>query len=102
MTNLPTVAAAATAAAVTAATTATGFVLRLVDLQRTTTHLLAVEGLLGRHRRVVVHLDEAEASGTAGLAVHDQRDRVNLAVGTERFADVIFGRRERQVANVQF
>ena len=44
----------------------------------------------------------AEATGTTGLAVVDQCNRVNRAMLAEQFGDFVFGRAEGQVAHVQF
>ena len=83
------------------ATRALGLGLRFVHLERTSVHLEPVEvldgaGGLGVRR----HLDEAETTGTAGVAIVDQRDGVDGAVGGEQGADGVLVGGERQVANV--
>jgi len=94
-------AAATTAAAATA--TAAGTLLRDVDAQGPAVELLTVERgdrALGVSR--AAHLDEAEATGLAGVAVGHDLDLDDLAsIGFERGAERAFGSVEVQVANVQ-
>lgn len=100
--------AAATATAVTAtaaaaaAATAARTVLGLVDAEGAAAQFLAVEGLDHRLQGVIVDFDEAEATGTARLAVIDQRHRVNGAMLAEQLGNLVLSRAEGQVAHVQF
>ncbi len=105
MTNLPTVAAAAAAATAAAVATATAaattrLVLGFVDAKCTPVHFLTVQVLDHGGKVVVIDFDETEATGTARLAVHDQRNGVNRAMLSEQLFDVIFGRAEGQVAHI--
>ena len=78
----------------TAAATAR-LVLRLVDLERTTAHVLAVQALNGARRIGARHFHEAEAARTTGVAVHDQRYRLDRAVLREQRANRGLRRRKR-------
>ena len=93
-------AAAAVAAATTAAATAAGLVLRFIDAQSTTAHVLAVDGLDGARSISLAHLDEAEAAGATGFAIHREGNRLNGAVRCEQRADLIFGSGKRQIADI--
>src|SRR6185369_10604399 len=107
--SAPAVAAAATAAtataetAPTAATTAAAGSLRLLDLDRASVQVGAVEpadGLfrfLGRR-----HLDEAEAARAAGIPVRHHTGRFDGARSRECFPQPLIGRREREASNEQF
>ena len=94
--------AASAAATTTAAATGAGLVLGLVDFQSPAAQFLAVQGLDGRVGALVVHLDEAEAAQTAGFPVGDEVDADHLTVRGEMVADIVFRRREGQVANIKF
>ena len=99
-------AAAATTAAATKSTTtaaATGFAgLGFVDGEVAAVDVLAVEG---SHRGLAVliacELDEAEAAGAAGFAVHDEGRGSDIAVLREDLAETLLGGAERQIANVE-
>ena len=98
---------AATATAATVATTATaaaatGALLGLVDTQGPATHVLAVQSTDHALESIVIDFHEAEATGTAGLTVVDQRHAVDGAILAKQFGDFILGRAEGQVAHVQF
>src|SRR5688572_1915443 len=96
-----TTAAAAIAATAAAAATATlGLVLRLVDLQRTTAHVLTVQGLDRAGRVGTGHFDEAEATGAAGLAIVDQADGLDGAMLVEQGAHLGFIGAKGQVAHI--
>jgi hypothetical protein len=93
--------ATATAAARTStAATAAGLVLSLVDTQRTTAHVLAVQALNGAGRIGLVHLDKSEAARTTRIAIGRQGDGLNSTVLREQRADVRFARSKRQVSNI--
>src|SRR4051812_20397106 len=79
-------AGAAASAAVAAASAAAALPwLGLVDGQAASARLLAVEaGDGGLRLRVGAHLDEAEALGAAGVAVHDDLRRLHGAEGAEQ------------------
>src|SRR5262249_5306217 len=99
-----TITAATTKAAsstATAAATALGARLGLVDGQGAAAGVLAVQGgdgglglLLG------LHLHEAEALRTAGVAVHDDLRRLHRAVGRKQLLQVTAGHSIAQVADV--
>src|SRR5690348_8925337 len=89
------------AAAATAAATATGLTrLRFVHAQRTAAHVLAVQFADSGLRGGLIHLDEAEAAGAAGLAIGDQFHRVHGAELLELLTDFIFIGGERQIAHI--
>jgi hypothetical protein len=94
-------ATAARTAATTAATTALTF-LRFIDTQRTTTHVLAVQGLDGALRIGARHFDEAEAARTARFAIIDQRNGLHRTVLFEQRPNVLLGSGKWQIANVDF
>src|SRR5687767_5027199 len=89
-------AAIATTAAAT--TTRTAAILRLVDLERTAFEVLAVEGLHGARGVRIGHFDEAETTSLAGVAIGDEGEGLDRAVGREQGTPGVFGRTERQVA----
>src|ERR1700722_19351886 len=60
--------------------------LGLVDLERAAFEVLAVQRLDGAGRIGARQFDEAEAARAAGIAIHDQRDRLDRAVGREQRA----------------
>lgn len=99
-------AAAATAArttataATTAAATTLAF-LRFVHAQRTTTHILPVEGLNGSLCVGTRHFHEAEATRTAGFTVVDQCNGFHGPMRLEQLAHLRFIRRERQVTYIE-
>src|SRR5262245_29568122 len=97
-----TTAAAATRAEAAAAarTRAAGTILRLVDAQLTATHREAIQRLDGLGGLGLRHLDEAEPARTTGLTVSRQGDVLDRAVLREQVAHLGFGRRERQVSNI--
>src|SRR5262245_32709860 len=100
-------AATATAAAATtaeAAAATTGLLrLRLVHRERTAVELAAAElvdrGLALGLRR---HLDEPEAARAARVTVGDDAAAVDRAGLREELAQIVLGRLERKVTNVQF
>src|SRR5438067_2508584 len=76
---------------------------RLVDGQRATAELLAVELLDGRRRAFWRrHLDEAEAARAARVAVFDDRRVLDLAGLREHLAQFVAGRAEVKVPDVKF
>ena len=99
------VATAATAAAATTTEIATRgalALLRLIDLQRTTTEVFAIERLHGAGGIGIRHFHETEAAWAAGLAIVHEGHLVNGAMGCEEGAHLIFGGGERQISNVKF
>src|SRR6185312_5913678 len=76
--------------------------LRFVDLEGATVEVLAVQRLHGTGGIRGGHLNEAEATRTAGVAVVDQRKLLDGAVGRKQVAYCVFGRREGKVADVEF
>ncbi len=98
-----TTAATATAAGTTAATAAAALTfLCFIDAQRTTAHVLAIEGLDGALCFGARHFDEAEAARTAGFAIVDERHGLDGTVFFEQRTHILFCRGERQIANVDF
>jgi hypothetical protein len=97
-------AASTTAAPESAAAAATALLAGtcLIDREVTAIDVLTVKGLdRGAGLIVVLHLDEPEAAGAAGLTIHDQRRGEDLAVGLEELAETGLGRIERQIADVE-
>lgn len=92
--------APATAEATTTAATALLAWTRLVDGERTTIEVLAVERLHGGPTGLVVHFDETETTRATGLPVGHEMDAMNLAVRREDVADLVLGGRERKVPDV--
>src|SRR5205085_12504296 len=93
------VAAAASAAAVAAALDAGP---RLVNGQRATAELFAVELLDGRCRSFGRrHLDEAEAARATRVAVFDDRRVLDLSGLREHLAQLVAGRAEVKVPDVK-
>jgi hypothetical protein len=93
----------ATLTAATTTTTATAaarFILRFVDLERTTAHVLAVEVLNCSRRIGTRHFHEAEAAWTTGFTIHDQCNRIDRAVLGEQGADRALIGGEGQIAHV--
>ena len=87
-TGLPAIAAAA-AATTTAAAAATRAaarlaLLRLIHDQLAAVQFVVVEGFHRGATRVIVQLDEAEASRTTGFAVHDHMGVTHLSVLGEK------------------
>ena len=99
---LPATAAAATAARTATTAAAALTLLRFVDAQRTTAHVLAVQGLDGTLCVGARHFDEAEAARTAGFTIVDQRDLLHRTVRFEQRANIMFSCGKRQVANIDF
>src|SRR5580698_8355893 len=76
---LPALRAARTAAAATAAATA-GALLCLVHLQHSPLDIVAIQGLHGTSRVRARHFNEAEPTGPTGVAIIDQRNRLDGTV----------------------
>ena len=93
--RLPTTLTAAATAA-----TAAGLVLRLVDLERTTAHVLTIQVLNGTRCIGAGHFHEAKAAWAACFAVIDQSNRIHRAMLLEQGTDTGLIGREGQVANV--
>src|SRR5688572_29173022 len=89
-----------TAATRTAAAGATGTILRFIDAQLTATHREAVQGFDGLGCLGLRHFDEAETARAASLAISRERHGLDRTVLREQVAHLGFGRRKRQVSNV--
>src|SRR5688572_6291025 len=74
--------------------------LRLVHLERTTVHLVAVQALDAAGGIGLRHLDEAEAARLTGVTIGDQGDRLDRPVLRKKRPDSRFVGGERQVAYV--
>src|SRR5437764_366199 len=97
----PAAVAAAPASPAAAATTAFGAGSSLVDRQRPTAIVLAVERVdRGLGPGVVGHLDEAEAAAPVRHAVHDHLGRLDRAILLEELDQIIRRRVVGQVAHV--
>src|SRR5262249_50657506 len=97
-----TAATAVAAAATAAATAAFGPRLGLVDRQRATVAILAVEGLDGRLGLLLgLHFHEAEALGSPRVPVHADLGRLHGAVRLEQLRQFVVGDLVGQVADVQ-
>jgi hypothetical protein len=93
-----------TAAAAKAATaTAVGTLASFADCNRTTLELFAVQGLHGVLRTGVGrHLNERETARATGVAIeHELHFRYVMTRRHERIAEIRFGGRIRQIANVK-
>ena len=95
----PTTAATTTEIATRCATIA---LLGLIDLERTTAEVLAVERLHGARGIGIRHLDETKTAWAAGLAIVHQGHLVDGAVGCKEGAHLVFGGGERKISNVKF
>jgi hypothetical protein len=95
-------AAAATTTTEVATRGAAIALLGLVDLQRATAEVLAIESLHGALCIGARHFDEAEATRASGFAIVHQRHLVDGAVGGEVGAHLVFGGVKRQISNVKF
>src|SRR5581483_5165106 len=87
----------ATATAATAAKAALSARPRLVDVDRPTVELGAVEALDGLVAGVRVHLDEGEAARATGLTIRDDGSRLDRANLRKQIGQLIFCRRVRQI-----
>jgi hypothetical protein len=94
--TIPTTAAAAT----TAATAAGRLVLRFIDAQWTTAHVLTIQVLDGACSIGTWHFDETETAWTAGITIIDQGNRFNSSVRFEQRTDSGFIGSKGQVAHV--
>src|SRR6516162_2586415 len=74
--------------------------LRFVDPQRAASHLKAVEGLNRALRLGLRHIDEAEATRFAGLAVVDELHRFDFSMALEQSLHVLFGGGKGEVPHV--
>src|SRR5690349_13883455 len=92
--SLPALRCAAAAVAASAA------LLSLVDAQRATAELLAIEILDGARCVGARHLDEAEAARAAGVAIGDDAHRLDGAMLCEQLTELGVGSGKRQVAHV--
>src|SRR5262245_23967756 len=101
-TRLSAPAVASAIAATAAAAASRRPLVGLVDAQRASPELATVEALHRRSRPVRVrHFDECEPARTAGLAVHDHRDRLDLAVFLEGLSQLGLGGGERKIPNIK-
>jgi hypothetical protein len=76
--------------------------LRLIDLERTTAEVFAIQRLHGAGGIGIRHFDEAEAAWAAGFAIVHQGHLVDGAVGSKEGAHLVFGGGERKITNVKF
>ena len=81
------------------ATAGTLLGLGLVHLERTTLEVDTVQRLHGAGGIRIRHFHEAEATGTAGLAVIDEGQRLDGAVWREQRAHGVFGRGKGKISN---
>lgn len=94
------VAARAAAVAVAATTTARALTrLSFIHLEGTALKVLAIERLHGAGSVCVRHLDEAEPTGPASVAIVDEGERFDGSMGREKRSYGLFGRREGQIAD---
>src|SRR5271165_1118027 len=70
----------------TATTAAAGALLSLIHLQRSPVDIVAIQGLHGARSVCACHFNEAEAAGPTGVAIIDQRNRLNGAMLFEQRA----------------
>jgi hypothetical protein len=94
-----TTAATRTATATAAAGTARA-ILCFVDAQLTSTHREPVQRFDGLGGLGLRHLDETKAARAASLAISRQGYGLDRTVLREQIAHLGFGRRERQVSNI--
>src|SRR5579862_4898218 len=95
--SLPALRPAAAAAAVA---TAAAALLGLVDPQRPSAQVLAIEVLDGARGIRARHLDEPEATRPAGVAVGDEAYGLDGAVLRKQLADLGVSGGKRQVAHI--
>src|SRR5580698_9967252 len=93
------VAATAATTTATAATTAALTRLGLVDLKAATLKVGAVQRRHGAGGIGIGHFHEAEATGTTGLAIGDQRDLLDRTMLLEQGADRLFSCGEGKISN---
>ena len=96
-----TTAATAAVAATTAAAATALALLGLIDLERATIEVGAVQSLHGTRRIGVGHFHKPEPTGAPRLTIGDEGNLVDGSVLGEQGAHRVFGRAEREVANVQ-
>jgi hypothetical protein len=95
-----TAARTSTASTAGSAGTAIGLGTRLVDVQRASAEVFAIQsgdGLLGF--RGVRHLDKRKTSGSAGIAIGHQAHLIDFAVGFKQSAELCFGGAVGEIAN---
>src|SRR5215472_12816514 len=71
-----------------------------VDTQRSPVHLEAIQGLDSALRFTLRHVDEAEATRLAGLAVVDELHRLHFSVTLEQSLHVLLGCCEGEISHV--
>ena len=101
-TTAETATAAATTTRATTAATRAGTILRLIDLQRATAHVDAIEILDGTRRVGLAHLNEAKAARTSSVAIDRKRHRLNRTVSSEQGADLFIRSSKGKIPNVNF
>ena len=77
-------------------------VLRLVDFQRAAAEVRAIQRLHGARCFITRHFDESEPPWLTGGPVHHDGNRLDGAVSRKRGTHGFFGRRKRQIANIEF
>jgi hypothetical protein len=92
--------AKSTAAATTAATAASRLVLRFIDAQWATAHVLTVQVLDGTGSIGTGHFDKAETAWTASITIIDQGNRFDSSVRFEQRTNSGFIGSKGQVAHV--
>src|SRR5262249_53099937 len=97
--GLPALGGAAAAVTATAAA-ATTTLLSLVDAERATAQVLAIEVLDGARGIRAGHFHEAEAARTTRVPIGDQAHGLHGAVLREQLTHLGIGRGKRQVANI--
>jgi hypothetical protein len=96
-------AASGTPAATGSARTPLGLGTRFVDIQSAPSELFPIQrgnGFLGF--RGISHFDKCKSSRTSGVAVRDQADLVDFAVGFKQGPQLCVGGAVREVANKKF
>jgi hypothetical protein len=97
------VAASAAAAARSAATTTTTAAaltgLGFVHLEGTAVKVLAIQRLHGASGIRIRHFNESKSTGTPGITVRDERQRLDSAVRRKQRPDRVFGRGEGKIAD---
>ena len=84
-----------------AAAPATSPILRLVDLELPAVEVLAIQSLHRARGVGIGHLDEAEATGTTGVAIGDEREPLDGSMRCEQGTQGVFRRAEGEISDVE-